>query len=264
MRIHNLNQAQSYLEGIGLLDELCRYQQVSSEFIYSVVTVEKTYQPISPDFLDLARLHLLITKRKCINVLELGSGYSSLIIADALKANFINNGGELPQQIRRNDPWQLDSIDESEEWLRLSESRIPATLKRFVNFQQSKVCLGTFSDRPVSYYENLPNKAYDLIYIDGPSQYAPNQSDWLGFNTANPGRMPMSADILRIEHFLQSGTMVLFDGRSANAKFFELNVQKKWKKYHSKSFDQTLYVDCSKSLGKFNDAFLQYWGKIVF
>ena len=264
MSIRNLDQAREYLRKIGLLKELNWDEDSNGELIESVVLPNQTSHPISPNLLDLARLHLLISVRRCINVLEFGSGFSSLVIADALRANSLKNGERLPGQLRREDPWQLDSIDESKDWLRITKSRIPANLQKHVNFHHSVVTLGTFNDRVVTYYQNVPNKAYDLIYIDGPSQYAPKESDWLGFNTSNPGRMPMSADVLRIEHFLQSGTLVLFDGRSANARFFELNVQKKWKKCHSDECDQSLFIDSSKSLGKYNDAFLQFWGKINF
>ena len=264
MRIRNIDQAHEYFRKVGLLEELRRGETNATESVKSVVLPEQNMKPISPDLLDLARLHLLISVRGCINVLEFGSGFSSLVIADALRANSLKSGGQLPLHIRRENPWQLDSIDESEEWLNVTKSRIPFSLQRYVNFHYRHVSLGTFNDRPVTYYQDVPNKAYDLIYIDGPSQYAPVESDWLGFNTTNPGRMPMSADILRVEHFLQPGTLVVFDGRTANAKFFELNVQKKWKKYHSDKHDQTLFVDCSQSLGKYNDAFLQYWGKVKF
>lgn len=262
--MRNLEWARSYLSNVGLLEELLKYASVSDSSVSSVVTPLEISQPISPDLVDLARLHTLVTQRKCLNVLELGSGFSSLVIAHALRQNSIKNERVLPENLRREFPWKLDSIDESEDWLNLTSSRIPPSLSAYVTFHHSTVSLGTFNDRPATYYRNIPNRAYDLIYVDGPSQYAPETSDLLGFNTANSGRMPMSADALRIEHFLQAGALVLFDGRAANAKFFELNVQKNWKKMVSKKFDQTLFIEKSGSLGKHNDAFLRFWGKIYF
>jgi|TARA_Y100000031_G_scaffold146178_1_gene179673 predicted O-methyltransferase YrrM len=43
--------------------------------------------PIPPDLDDLVRLHKIIRKRKCRTILEFGVGYSTTIIADALKKN---------------------------------------------------------------------------------------------------------------------------------------------------------------------------------
>lgn len=260
MKIASVKVAISYLNSVGLLDILELDNFAQHHEIFS--TTEP--KPIPVDFIDLARLHLLITTRKCLNVLELGSGFSSLVIAHALKINSDYYHGILPSSLRRQNPWHLDSIDESENWLNVTKSRIPIDLEHYVTFHCSRVSLGTFADRPVTYYHDLPNNAYDLIYVDGPSQYSHGETDLLGFSTYGYGRMPMSADILRIEHFLQPGTMVLFDGRSANARFFETNVQKKWMKLTSRLCDQTLFIEKSEVLGKYNREFLRFWGKVEF
>jgi len=264
VKIGNLKQARTYLDSVGLLEILASFQKDSKLEVSAVIHPSPVSDPISIDFVDLARLHLLVTTRKCLNVLELGSGFSSLVITHALRmnSNFFND--VLPETLRRQNPWHLDSVDESEAWLEITKSRISSELQPYVTFKHSRVSLGTFGNRPVTYYHDLPNQAYDLIYVDGPSQYSHGEPDWLGFSTANPGRMPMSADVLRIEHFLQPGTLVLFDGRSANASFFELNAQKNWRKLRSRLYDQTLFIDESEVLGKYNAAFLQFWGKVNF
>lgn len=264
MKINKLSHAEKYLHSVGLLEVLNAFKSPADDLVESLVTPSLTSGPISIDLIDLARLHLLVTARKCLNVLELGSGFSSLVIAHAISMNSKNANAILPSNLRRENPWQLDSVDESEVWLEVTKSRIPSQLNSFVNFYHRKVVLSSFNDRPATYYQDLPNRAYDFIYIDGPSQYAVADSDRLGFSTSNPGRMPMSADVLRIEHFLQSGTLVLFDGRTANSVFFETNTQKNWKKIRSRKFDQTLFIDKSNVLGKHNEAFLNFWGKVTF
>jgi hypothetical protein len=264
MKINSIKVARNYLNSVGLLEILQVYGTSSKKDVASVINPVPLSDPISIDFVDLARLHSLITTRKCLNVLELGSGFSSLVIAHALKMNSDCSNGLLPKSLRRENPWHLDSIDESKAWLEITMSRIPANLAPYVTFHFRSVSLATFCDRPVTYYRDIPNHPYDLIYVDGPSQYSHGESDWLGFSTHDPGRMPMSADVLRIEHFLQPGTLVLFDGRSANAGFFEMNAQKKWRKIRSRFHDQTIFIDESDVLGKYNKEFLRYWGKVNF
>ena len=264
MKITSTKIAKEYLESVGLLEILEVFRTPHKNDVSSVINLVPLSDPISIDYVDLARLHSLITNRKCLNVLELGSGFSSLVIAHALKINSDSSNGLLPNSLRRRNPWHLDSVDESEDWLKITRSRIPANLESYITFHCKKVSLGTFLDRAVTYYHDIPNHPYDLIYVDGPSQYAHEESDQLGFSTHDPGRMPMSADVLRIEHFLQPGTMVLFDGRSANAGFFEVNVQKKWRKLRSIKHDQTLFIEEGEVLGKYNRAFLRYWGGVKF
>lgn len=43
--------------------------------------------PFHPEWYDLVKLHKNILENKIINVLEFGVGYSTLIMADALRIN---------------------------------------------------------------------------------------------------------------------------------------------------------------------------------
>ena len=44
----------------------------------------------------------------------------------------------------------------------------------------------------------------------------------------HPDRMPMAADILAFERFLLPGTLIVVDGRGANARFLKTNLQRNW------------------------------------
>ena len=265
MRIRSDLRARDYLATEGLLDLLRNFDPLYYPRNESIVDNVKDSPPISPDYQDLARIHNLIRTRKCINVLELGSGFSTLVIADALAKNSQDIDRSLTNtKLRRENPFTLTSIDESKKWMELSQSRIPITLAGKINFQLTSVILGEINGKPCTFYLDLPNSGFDLFYIDGPSQYAVLGKDALGFSIANPDRMPMSGDILRIEHFIQPGSLVLFDGRVANARFFKSNMQRSWKMVSKRYSDQTLFIQSEKSLGKHNDRFLSYFGPIAF
>ena len=68
----SLNDAKSYLNDENLLKKLIFYQQ-------------KSPNRLQPDFIDLARIHFIVRKRKVFNILEFGVGYSSFVMLDALK-----------------------------------------------------------------------------------------------------------------------------------------------------------------------------------
>jgi len=53
-------------------------------------------------------------------------------------------------------------------------------------------------------------------------------SDISGWSTYHKDMMPMSADVLRIGHFLAPWTIIVFDGRAANARFVKSNLQRGW------------------------------------
>ncbi len=71
--------------------------------------------------------------------------------------------------------------------------------------------------------------------------------------------MPMSADILKIEHFLKPGTIIVVDGRAANSRFLKANFQRDWKYSYSQLNDQHVFYLSEKPLGKLNKKQLDFY-----
>ena len=119
--------------------------------------------------------------------------------------------------------------------------------------------MGTFNDRICTFYEALPNVSPDFIYVDGPNQFN-IKGDISGWSTRHQDMMPMTGDLLRIEHFLTPGTIVVFDGRTANARFFGANTQRGWTYQYDADCDQHVFVLNEESLGRFNSKQLAFYG----
>ena len=68
----------------------------------------------------------------------------------------------------------------------------------------------------------------------------------------------MAADILSIEHFLCPGTLIVVDGRTANARFLECNFQRNWKHLYSVDYDQHFFELLEKPLGVYNKRQIDY------
>ena len=62
----------------------------------------------------------------------------------------------------------------------------------------------------------------------------------------------MSCDILKIEFFLTPGTILVIDGRGANAEFLKKNFLRKWSYKYVKKVDQHIFILNEKPLGKYN------------
>jgi hypothetical protein len=65
-------------------------------------------------------------------------------------------------------------------------------------------------------------------------------------------RLPMAADLLAIEHFLLPGTLIVVDGRTANARFLKANFQRNWDYSYSTDFDQHFFELIEPPLGPYN------------
>lgn len=215
--------------------------------------------PYSAEFDDLSRLHLIARKRKVSTILEFGVGKSTSILADALLKNKKNNYDYFVKNLRKKNIFEIHSIDNYKKWIDECLNNISSNFidGGIVNMHFSNLKTGEFSGRVCTYYQNIPNIAPDLIYLDGPDQFSP-VGDIRGISTRHQDRFPMSADILSFEHFLHPGTLIIVDGRTANARFLHANFQRSWSYYYSENWDQHFFELLEKPLGKYNKMMIDY------
>ena len=189
--------------------------------------------------------------------MEFGVGKSTTALAHALSKNKDKHAKFVSENLRRSNPFELHSIDSMQEWITTCEGSLPPDLKTYVQIHHCPLEISDFQGRLCTYYKNIPNICPDFIYIDAPDQFSA-QGNIRGLTTAHPDRMPMIADILTIEHFLQPGTLILIDGRAANARFLKANLQRNWRYIYIEEFDQHFFELHEPPLGRINKAMLEY------
>lgn len=188
--------------------------------------------PLPIDIGDLCRLHRLVRSRKVTTVLEFGVGFSSVILADAMRRNqedfgdYVNSGA-----LRRNNPFEVHSLDAGGEFVTLWRDRTAGDFEGVLHFHESACRMGEYQNRICHYYDELPNICPDFIYLDAPSQWDV-QGDVRGVSTRHKDRVPMAADLLAMEYFLLPGTFILVDGRSMNARFLRDHFTRNWRYCH--------------------------------
>ena len=218
--------------------------------------------PYSPDLNDLYNLYHLIILNKRITILEFGSGWSSIIFSLALnhlKKKYLNS----VKKLRRNNPFEIFILENEKKFLSISKKRGVHYQKKLklstkVNYIFSDVYMTKFNGRICTEYRKLPQCNPDFIYLDGPDQFNV-KGNINGVNTGHKDFMPMICDILKIEHFLTPGTIIVSDGRAANIKFLRDNFNRKWIYKNNKTSDQhILYLD-DPCLGKYNKLQLEFY-----
>jgi hypothetical protein len=210
-----------------------------------------TQEPYPIEWLDLSRLYALIRTRHVISAMEFGCGYSTVVMAYGLACNEQDDGMYVRDSLRRTNPYQLNVVDDMESYIDLTTGRLSSDLRDRVTFQYSPVRMTTFGGRICTEYETMPNTCPDLIYLDGPDQHHV-QGDINGVSTRALDRMPMSCDILKIEHFLLPGTLIVTDGRTANARFLAANFQREWRHEHDEEGDVHYFELIEEPIGKWN------------
>lgn len=207
-------------------------------------------EALGPQWRDLVRLHHLIRTRRVTTVLEFGCGWSTAVMAHALQMNR-EDFGERVLDLRRNNAFELHLVDDMPDFVQVALSRCPPELLELIVPSVSPVNMTTFLGRICTEYQELPNIAPDFIYLDAPSQQAPTNSVD-GITTDHPDRLPMSCDVLKIEHFLLPGTLLLVDGRTANARFLRANLQRDWLYRRDEAADVSTFELREPPLGRFN------------
>jgi len=114
---------------------------------------------LRPEWTDLKCLYNLVRIRKPTCIVEFGSGFSTLVMALALKEN----------ELKNKVSGRLFSVDGNKEWIENTKQKIAEDLKKYVQFYFSKAVISNYNGLIVSLYESLPNVSPNLIYLDGPA-----------------------------------------------------------------------------------------------
>jgi hypothetical protein len=240
--------------------EFARQHGLTGLFPESEVSSEKSAfesvdpendQPFQPEWPDLSRLFALIRLRHITSVLEFGCGFSTVVMALALALNEQQDGAHVRETLRRTDPFRLHVVDDMQQYLDLTRGRLNQEMRPRVSFHLAAVQMTTFNSRICTEYESLPNVCPDFIYLDGPSQDSAIGAV-SGISTRHPDRLPMACDILKIEHFLLPGTLIVTDGRTANARFLKANLQREWRHEHDEEGDVHYFEMIEEPLGVWN------------
>jgi len=223
-------------------------------------------EPINPELNDLYNLYQYILMNKRTTILEFGSGWSTLIFSLAL-SELKNKFSNEIKSLRRNNPFELFVIESEKKYLNITKNRI----KKFnqylkiknpirINYYLSDVEMTTFNNRICTQYKKLPLCNPDFIYLDGPAQFIVKKSI-NGITTMHEDMMPMVCDILKLEYFFTPGTIIVCDGRAANAKFLKDHFKRSWKYIDDKKNDQHIFCLVDPSLGKYNNLQLKFYDK---
>lgn len=216
--------------------------------------------PHLPDLKDLYFLYQTIRLNNRTTILEYGCGWSTLVMHLALMKNRKKNNNKFFS--RCGNPYELFSVDASRKFIGIAKKRVENYSKnaKKINFYYSQVKMTKFNNRYCTEYKNHPLVNPDFIYLDAPSQWGVSNKIE-NFTTDHHSMMPMACDILKYEHFLTPGTIIVSDGRTANARFLIANFQRKWKHLHMKQIDQHYFYLNEQALGKWNEEQINFYNQ---
>lgn len=233
-------------------------------------------EELSPEWDDLARLFFLVRQRKPFQILEFGSGFSTIIMAYALKRNWDDYLDSFSEDEAEDlnpsfDKPKLVAVESLKKWEKNSISKLKdVQLDSFAEIAFSEVEIAEYNGQICHFYKNLPDVVPDFVYLDGPDP-ATVEGNINGLSFKNPLRTVMSADILKYESTLIPGFFMIVDGRTNNCRFLENNLKRDYKVKDHKKADVTTFELTEDRLGRknvygweaYNNKQVHYAGKKV-
>jgi hypothetical protein len=226
----------------------------------SVVNTLKNPKVFEPNLIDLYKIHNFILLNKRTSVLEFGCGWSSLVIEHAIRFNKKKFSKEISKFLLNKKIFRHYAVDNSVKYLSIAKKRnnqIFGASSRITSFIFSDCKITKFNFRYCTEYKKIPIFNPDFIYIDGPSQFGIKKNNY--FTTAHVDLMPMICDVLKFENFLIPGTIIILDGRTANARFLKNNFQRNWKYYFDYRNDQNIFYLDESPLGPRSAKMLNFY-----
>ena len=224
-----------------------------SDWLADKFTSEDVYEPVLP---DLHSLYQLVRSTKSTSILEIGSGWSTFVLAQALLENREELGSNFKLENPTRSPFILKSIDASEYFAGVALKRLNSEQRKIVDIVVATPRMSLFEGRICHVFDPFPNFTADFIYLDGPDcDQVIGEIAGISVNTGESlggYNLPMAADILRLEFFLEPGCQIVVDGRGANAEFLRTCFRREWEYEYNRDIDQHFFKLVSPPWGEKN------------
>ncbi len=119
---------------------------------------------------DYLTLYEQVRAHRPREILECGTGISTVVLAQALRDNAAEDGGA---------PGRVTSMEDDAEWYHAASARLPEDVADIVDIVHSPKADGFYKCFRGVCYETLPDRPYDFVFSDGPDRHSPVNGDKL-------------------------------------------------------------------------------------
>jgi hypothetical protein len=183
----------------------------------SKVSIPTNEHFLPPDYGDLHNLFRLAMKLRPRVSLEIGSGYSTLVFAEALR-RISEEEGETSERVHY-------CLEQDETYLELIKQYIGPRYSKYVKFVKTSLLVREIAGQRVSVCTDFPDQAIDLFYED---------------RTDHP-EFPIAGDALVIETDMPDTFTICVDGMRSTVDFYERNLKREYR-ISGRTFHGTNFV----------------------
>lgn len=166
----------------------------------TIIDYIKKSESTGCSYFDYWTLYHYIRKNKPAEILECGTGVSSIVMAHALMEN--EQDGSLTGRIT--------SMEDVDLWYQKAQNLIPEKLRPYIEIIHSpKVEYYHSIFRGVG-YRDIPQRAYEFVFIDGPETTAPSD-----------GSLTFDFDLINVVTRAEQPISAIVDKRAATCYVFQ-------------------------------------------
>lgn len=175
---------------------------------------------------DVSRLAFLALKQPIGDILEFGSGVSTLILAFCCQRNDKKYGHH----------GFVHCLEADLKWQKVVERELERhDLTKYVKFHHSTPRITNYDTTPVMSFDTLPNVQPNFVFVDGPRW---NQAVG-SFKGILASASISCLDLLFYEATFPAHTKIIIDGKLNFVKFYEKNLKRTYRQKVFHLFDQT-------------------------
>ena len=149
---------------------------------------------------DYWTLYNTIREDKPAEILECGTGISTIVMAYALLEN----------ERQANVTGRITSMEDDDAWYQKAQNLIPQKLRPYIEIIHSakvEYCHSIF--RGVG-YQDIPHRAYEFVFVDGPETTAPSD-----------GTLAFDFDLINVVTRAEQSVSAIVDKRAATCYVFQ-------------------------------------------
>lgn len=170
---------------------------------YYKINIPKSDFLITPDYIDLYNLFKNILKRRPNCVLEIGAGYSTIVVLQALKIMKRKHGINVI----------FYSLEQNQEYLNKMKSFFNKDDFLILKFVKTELNIINLKGSKVSICSNFPSEQINFLYED----------------RADHSEYKIAGDALFIEKDMPKDYFICVDGMKESVNFYKKNLERKYK-----------------------------------
>ncbi len=141
---------------------------------------------------DYLTLYRHVRTARPTEILECGTGASTVVLAYALMENHVEGGPA----------GRVTSMEDKEQWWRMAAELLPEPLKPYVNLMLSPLLDDAWSLFRGVRYETVPDHPYTFVFVDGPD-----------FNALSDNALTFDLDLIRVVERSEVPVFAVIDDR---------------------------------------------------